>query len=395
MLHYDIIVIGKGLIGSAAAKYLSESNKTVAIIGPDEPAENDKPIVYASHYDQARVQRIIGKDEVWTRLNADSAKQYASMQEKTGIQFHDPVGCLYVNPKGKDSYLSNADSQAKKFDLKYKFYQNADEIKNDFNDYHFPDESQGIFEADPSGLINPRLLLKAQLKIFEQYNGSIIRETVSSLEKTTEHFKVNTFEGNQFIADNVLVTTGSFLNYLDILPKKLDLKTKGEVIILIKVNETEAKRLSRLPSLLYEIDNEEIEGVYLIKPVLYPDGNYYLKMGCNLPEDIYFDTLEEAQNWFRIIDNSRFAVRMKRAVLEIIPDLKVESYYTHNCIISRTSHGRPYIGETEEEGLFLAGGCNGYSAMCSDAIGGAASDFIVKKEINKSYLKNSFEIIYR
>ena len=77
MKRFDVIVIGKGLVGSAATKYLSASQKNVALIGPDEPADYNNAIVFASHYDQARVQRLIGKDEAWTKLNIDSAKQYA------------------------------------------------------------------------------------------------------------------------------------------------------------------------------------------------------------------------------------------------------------------------------------------------------------------------------
>ena len=34
---FDYIVIGKGLMGSAAARYLSQSGAKVGIIGPDEP----------------------------------------------------------------------------------------------------------------------------------------------------------------------------------------------------------------------------------------------------------------------------------------------------------------------------------------------------------------------
>ncbi|MGY0036318.1 hypothetical protein [Pedobacter sp. NJ-S-72] len=96
MNEFDIIVIGKGLVGSAAAKYLSLTNKKIAIIGPDEPLNYNKSIVFASHYDQARVQRLIGKDKVWTNLNLESVKQYRSIQEQSGINFQDTVGCLYI-----------------------------------------------------------------------------------------------------------------------------------------------------------------------------------------------------------------------------------------------------------------------------------------------------------
>ena len=37
--HYDVCVVGAGLIGSAAARHLVENNPTlkIALIGPDEP----------------------------------------------------------------------------------------------------------------------------------------------------------------------------------------------------------------------------------------------------------------------------------------------------------------------------------------------------------------------
>ena len=49
---YDCIVIGKGLIGSAAAKYLSQSQKKVAVLGPDETRDINDAIVFSSHYDE-------------------------------------------------------------------------------------------------------------------------------------------------------------------------------------------------------------------------------------------------------------------------------------------------------------------------------------------------------
>lgn len=38
-MTFDIIVIGKGLVGSAVAKYLRCESVKVALIGPDEPGK--------------------------------------------------------------------------------------------------------------------------------------------------------------------------------------------------------------------------------------------------------------------------------------------------------------------------------------------------------------------
>ena len=309
MKRFDVIVIGKGLVGSAAAKYLSASQKNIALIGPDEPADYNNAIVFASHYDQARVQRLIGKDEVWTKLNIDSARQYATMQKQTGINFHDPVGCLYVNPSGKNNYLENANSLGEKFQTGFDVFHSGTEINSKYPDYHFPETAHGLFESSLSGLINPRLLIKAQLKLVEENNGTIIRDTVVNISHIGTEYLVETSEGSSYFAHKILLAAGSFVNFFNLLPEKLNLVIKSEVVLLAQLSEQDAEKLSTLPSLLYEIDNGEVEGIYLVKPVKYPDGEWYLKMGCNLPGDILFENITQVQHWFRQGDSDRSHTR--------------------------------------------------------------------------------------
>lgn len=38
-MDFDIVVIGKGLFGASAVRYLSQLSDKVAIIGPDDPAD--------------------------------------------------------------------------------------------------------------------------------------------------------------------------------------------------------------------------------------------------------------------------------------------------------------------------------------------------------------------
>lgn len=394
MNSFNVIVIGKGLVGTAAAKYLSSYYSKVAVIGPDEPMDYDKSIVFASHYDQARVQRMIGKDEVWTRLNTDSVKHYEAIRMRSGIDFHNPVGCLYVNPIGKDGYLEKAKSLSDRFNLPFKAYVKGQQITSDFSGFSFPANAKGLFEASPSGFINPRLLLKAQLNILEQNNGMVLKETVLDVFYTNNEFHVTTYEGNSYRTPKILLATGSFTNFFNLTTKKLDLKLKSEVILLVKVSDEQASKLAALPSLLYEINNVETKGIYLIQPVKYPDGAYYLKMGCNMPEDIYFENIEQVQEWFRSGDSNRFSGRLTQALKLILPEIELDEYFTKRCIISRSAHGRPYIGETAQPGLHVASGCNGYSAMCSDAIGNVAAHLIINGTVPTGYSSKSFKLLY-
>ena len=73
---YDIIVIGKGLIGTATARHLSMTQQSIAIIGPDEPENMDQAVVFSSHYDSGRVQRMVGQTDAMTKLNVAAVNQY-------------------------------------------------------------------------------------------------------------------------------------------------------------------------------------------------------------------------------------------------------------------------------------------------------------------------------
>ena len=391
---FDCVVIGKGLMGSAAARYLSQSQRNIAVIGPDEHPDINEAIVFSSHYDQGRVQRIMGADPVWTLLNLQSSGQYSFLEKETGITFHSGVGCLYVNPAGVDSYLEQIEEQSNQFKLKYDFFEDGEAINKTFSDFSFPASSQGIFESSPSGYINPRLLIKAQLNLFQKNNGTVVDDIANEIEYKEDCLQIKTLNGNVYRAKKVLLCPGAFINFFNLTKSKLALSLKGETTLWVNVTAKEAARLSRLPSLLYEIDNSAYKNVYLIQPVQYPDGKYYLKMGCNLPGDIYFDNIEDIQHWFRGGTSDTNLEVLKDALLKIIPRLQAQEYFTKRCIVSFTKHRKPYIGQLDETGVFVACGGNGYSAMCSDALGSIASHLLTEGVFPTEYSAATFKPVF-
>jgi len=391
---FDCIVIGKGLIGSAAARHLSLEGKAIAIIGPDEPSShNSNSLVYASHYDQARIQRLIGTDEIWTQLNLQSIKQYDLLQRENNIRFHTKPGCLYVNPYGKDHYLQQASVQSDRFQIPVSFFDTALELDESFPDFKFPATASAMFEPSPSGYINPRQLICAQLSSFKKNKGIVIIDTAIDIKHHNDQYEIITHSGKAWHAKKVLLTPGAFVNFFNLTEKKLNLKLKSETILLAKISDAEAQRLTTLPSLLYEIDEPDLKNIYLIRPVQYPDGHYYIKMGCNLPEDSYFENLPDVQKWFTSGNSDASKEKMKNALLTIMPTLKSGEFKTSRCIITRTTHGKAYIGAIDKN-LFVVAGCNGYSAMCSDALGSIASQLIISNVFPKEYTTGAFQPVY-
>lgn len=390
---YDCIIIGRGLIGSAAAKYISNSEKKVALIGPDEETVLQQQIVFASHYDRARIQRIFGRDEVSTLLNQQSANAYSFIQNETGIHFHSEEGCLYVNPHGVDSYLQNVVEQSKKTKANLQSFDSGESLNFFAPDYHFPTSSKGIFEVAPSGHINPRLLIKAQLKIFQNNQGQVFNDTAIEVSNKNNQVKITTLSGKIYHSKKVLLATGAFVNFFKLLNQKLFLTIKSESTIWAKTSIEEGRRLSKLPSLLYKIKEAEIDDIYLIRPLQYPDGNFYLKMGANFPDDIFFKNLNEIQYWFKTRNNEMNLKVMKDYLLQLIPSISIENSFSKKCIVCYTKHGKPYIGEVENN-LFVAAGGNGYSAMSSNALGNIAASVVLQNKFPQPFSAKIFEPVF-
>ncbi|MEO6904742.1 MAG: FAD-binding oxidoreductase [Ginsengibacter sp.] len=390
---YDSLIIGRGLIGSAAAKYISNTQKNVALIGPDEETVLDQKIVFSSHYDRARVQRIIGKDAASTLLNYQSANEYASIEIETGIHFHSTEGCLYVNPYGKDEYLDHAPAQSQIFENNYSSFETGESLNLFMPDYNFPKSSAGIFETSPAGHINPRLLIKAQLKLFEKKGGKIFNDLVKAVNCENNQMQIVTSSGEIYQSKKVLLAPGAFVNFFDLLNQKLFLTLKGETTIWAKTSAEEASRLSKLPALLYKINEPEIDDIYLVRPLQYPDGSFYLKMGANFPNDIFFKSLKEIQDWFKSESNEENLKIMKQALSNLIPSLNVEKSLEKKCIVSYTQHGKPYIGEVDKN-LFVAAGGNGYSAMSSDTLGKIAATLLLENKFPIEFFQEDFRPVF-
>ena len=65
-VDFRFIIIGRGMMGAAAARHLSAIADGIALIGPREPAERKSHDgVFASHYDEARITRTFDGNLAW------------------------------------------------------------------------------------------------------------------------------------------------------------------------------------------------------------------------------------------------------------------------------------------------------------------------------------------
>ena len=374
---FDYLVIGKGLMGAAAARYLSQVTPNVALVGPDEPADwAHHRGVFASHYDQGRITRRLSQDAVWSALAQRAIGQYAYLEKSSGVQFYWPVGCLYVAPHGTDAdYLETVAAIGQRFSLDFTLYPTSAELRQADGRLQFPANCHGILEPPPAGYINPRGLLRAQIAVAMQQGTWVVSETVTAVSPQPHAVEVTTETGRTLWARKVLVAAGAFTNCYDLLPRKLDLRVKSETVLLARLPEAEAARLGDLPTVLYQIESPELDSIYMLPPIVYPDGRAYLKIGCNTTADHWLPDLAAMRDWMIRGDSAVMEVPLRAALHAMIPDLQAEACETHRCLVAYTAHGKPYIDQLTER-VYVAAGGNGSSAKCSDTLGWLAANLM-------------------
>jgi len=388
---FDYIVIGKGLMGSAAARYLSQMTSNVAVIGPDEPEDfASHPGVFASHYDQGRITRQISKDAIWSQLAMRAIDQYADLQQRSGIHFHEPVGCLFVAPP-TDPYFSQVLDTAERFNVDYVVYGSSAERATAHPHLLFPEQFASVYEPAPAGYINPRELIQAQMKVARAQGTRLISEVVTAVTPTPQGAIVTTESGQVYWTRNVLVAAGAFSNVHALLPEKLPLRVKTETTILARISASEVARLQGMPSIVYMVDAPTLDKIYMLPPIQYPDGNCYVKMGCNTAHDQWLISLQEMRDWMISGESDVAMADMQAALTAVLPELKVESFESRRCLVTYTTHGKPYVDQVSEH-VYVATGGNGSSAKSSDTIGWLAAHLMQMGDFPTGFKREGFRI---
>ncbi len=366
LTNLDLIVVGGGMIGAAAARHAAEAGLTVAMIGAVEPPDWAASMgPFASHYDAGRITRIIDPDPLWAELAAASVARYADLEQRTGISFHDPVGLVWMKPKATAS-AALIDGVGRGAD--------AREVSPDWlrTEYGMvvprPDDSLCLYEGAPAGLVNPRRFVQAQIVGAELAGATVVADAVSRITRTAAGFVVSGQFG-EAVANRVLLATGMYGSAL--VGVNLELFRQPRTTVRLEIEH------GVLPSLIaYEVNVPDIEGIYWVPPVLYPNGKIMLKIGGTYaPSESIVDDAEIA-GWFATDGNPAEASALRAVVAEILPDARVLSWDTVPCVVTQTASNYPSVGWIDD-GIAVAVGGNGSAAKSSDEIGRRAASLFV------------------
>jgi len=389
---FNIAVIGAGLFGSAAAKYLSSSDEDIALIGPEEPdSRSNHQGVFASHYDESRLVRGIDPDLIWATLAKRSINQYRKIETASNINFYRDVGYMMVTPGGLGEDWFNLPAMREvAADLNVKIENlNQTDLTDRFPYLDFTAGSSAVLQSEDAGYINPRLLVAAQQSIGMNQGVTAIREVATRLIRKDGHIEIALGSGDKIRANRVLIATGAYTNAANLLPKKLDLKIRAAMIMESEVQPSEK---AIYPTTLYaKTDGKEDFWGLLMPPVRYADGRTVVKTMDGYYGPRPLQGYAELGDWNRGNGHEDHHEVLRRALREVYPTLKVLRTLFKPCLITDTESHYPYIDMLDER-IGLAVGGNGKSAKSSNEIGRIAAGMINSQMWSSSLPHNPFTV---
>lgn len=379
--RFRYAVVGCGLMGAAAARHLANMTQGVALIGPSEPANKaEHRGVFASHYDEGRITRTIDPDPVWAKLARNSIGRYRDIETTTGISFYREVGSLLTGAGTEEGrrYVERTRTAADVAGVTAeRLTQQGMQAK--FPWFDFPDGTEGIFEASGAGHISPRRLVMAQAQLAERAGAERIDAAVASLREAGGHVVITLADGSVVEAERVLCAAGGFSIHNGLLPQPLDLKVYGRTVVFFQVSEADAHAMSAMPSMIHKAVTDR-DDIYMLPPIRYPDGKYYLKIGGD-PDEMLLQP-EDLGDWFRSDGRPHAREHLVARMKALVPGLNVLSVSSASCVTSYTSTGYPAIGWLVPGRIaVVTGGC-GAAAKSSDEIGRLGAELVFEDRIS-------------
>ncbi|MDJ1015006.1 MAG: FAD-dependent oxidoreductase [Paracoccaceae bacterium] len=364
---FDFVVVGAGMMGSAAARHLAEQGASVAIVGAREPEDRavfDGP--FASHHDAARITRRLDGDPDWSLLSARSIDRYADLEAASGVRFYRAAGALMAMPPG--SFHDRVAAVDAAGGIRAERLA-GEALARRFPFFKFSEGMRAFFEAD-GGYIDPRAHVRAELEAAEASGARLIDGEVTGVDEAAASVAVTCRDGARLEAGKVVVACGGYSMVSGLVQDPPDLTVYARTVALLEVDEGESDRLATMPSLIWFPEGSSRDA-YLLPPVRYPDGKTWLKIGGDM-EDIPLRSKSEMNDWFRTPGDPEVRDYLVERLIEVMPELRFQSVTSASCMTSYTATGKPLICDHTDRIFLLAGG-NGAGAKNADEVGRIAA----------------------
>lgn len=374
MSQFDVVVVGNGPIGSAAARHLAGEVGEVALVGRDEPTDHRTHRgAWSGWYDEGRMAHAIDLPLLSGLLGLRARRRFDELQDRTGVTFATPVPGLNVAAHGQ-----GADQGGDYFDVASMLSRAADlgvhaelldeaALQAAFPAMRFAAGHVAIHQPDAL-LLNPRRLVLAETSAAVAAGASRISDEAVAVERRGEALEVTTRDGARLSTRCVVLAAGAYINLSGLSPRRLALSAFGATVTLAAVDPS----TPAFPTTMYLKSTEHAPYAGIITPPRpYPDGRWYIKGAGASLLDAPLDTAATAEAWVRTGGDARDRASFTEVLAELLFDVRVEDVAIRPCIATINDSGYPYIGFVDDGVVVATEGEHGVTM--ADEIGRLAA----------------------
>jgi sarcosine oxidase len=211
MAAFDVIVIGLGATGSAAAYQLAKRGRRV--LGLDQ---HSPPHAFGSSHGDTRITRCaIGEGAHYSPLAMRSHEIWRELERETGAALFDACGLLVLSGGGATAFthvpgfFANTVDAALRFGIAHEMLDAA-AIRERFPAFNVRDDERGYFEPG-AGFLRPEACVHANLQMAQRCGATLrTNEAARSFRASGSGVSVTT-ERATYHAGTVVVAAGPWL----------------------------------------------------------------------------------------------------------------------------------------------------------------------------------------
>lgn len=229
-ISYDVIVVGGGVVGAAAARELARDGRRVAVLDPDDErgqawraaAGMLAPQIEAAESDALHELGVAGRDrysELAPELLADTGIDIGLWRE----------GIAQVATDGAQAETLRARVAQQRQQGQVIDWLDADEARNR---WPWVRELAGALWAPMDGALDPRALVHALLTDARNHGATTIRTEVAAVRRTGDRI-TGVSADDTYSADDVIIAAGAWSGRIRGLPRPLSVEpVRGQMAAL-------------------------------------------------------------------------------------------------------------------------------------------------------------------
>jgi len=374
MPKYDVIVVGLGAVGGAAAYHLAKSGARVLGIDRFSP-----PHAHGSSHGDTRITRsAIGEGVEYSELALRSHALWREMEALTGETLFLRNGCLTISGADAvvmhdvDDFFVNVAAAAQRFNIPTRSFDDAAAIRARYPQFAAAPGDKAILDEE-AGVLYVERCVAATLELAAQAGAHLLRDTqVMQIEPSATGVAVATGDNQRFSAERVLIAAGAWLPGFVAGELSRHFTVTRQVLHWFEIRSNpERFRPENCPVFIWQLPRRGgIQSSIYGFPLEGDPAN-----GLKVTHE-ESGPATDPDHVDRSVDPIAETMRTYRTYIEpFLPDLGPRSVRTATCLYTRVPRSRFIIDhDPRSERMLFASPCSGHGFKHSAALGEALAE---------------------